>query len=77
MDFGVVREFNGIVLNALRRQGYKFLRKEVFDDGIVLLTPLFVDDPEEGHGERYSIPINDDQADEMARGVNTQEFYVL
>jgi hypothetical protein len=76
MEFTVVREFNGMILNGFRREGYKFLKKERFEEGISLLTPLYEDDPT-AIADTYTIPIDDDQADEMARGVNTQEFYVL
>lgn len=76
MEFATVREFNGMILDGFRGQGYQFLRKEKFNEAIVILTPLFEDEPAVGD-KSYVIPINDDQCDEMARGVNEQEFYVL
>jgi hypothetical protein len=76
MEFAVWKEFNGMILKCFREQGYKFLRYEKFDEGISMLTPLFNDDQVPADNG-YTIPIDDDQCDEMARGVNEQEFYVL
>jgi hypothetical protein len=69
-----MKDFNGVILQSYRRKGYFFLQFKVLGFfGIV--TPLF--DDEIVDDGAYAFPIDDERADNMARGLNDIEIYVL
>jgi hypothetical protein len=69
-----MKEFCGLILESYRVEGYQFLQyKRLGFFGIV--TPLF-DEAVVDDGAK-TIPIDDERADSMARGINEIEIYVL
>jgi hypothetical protein len=67
-------EFNFVILSSFMISGYKFVGYRSLEH-FAILTPCM----EEGEaGENvYVIPINDEQAYEMAGGLTEFSFYVL
>ena len=69
-----MKDFNGLILNSYRREGYQFLQFKILGF-FAIVTPLF--DDEKVDDGAYSFPINDERADNMARGLKDIEIYVL
>lgn len=70
----LMRDFSGIILESYRSEGYRYLQYKPLGF-FGLITPLFdllhVDDG------AYTIPIHDEQADALARGLTNIAIYVL
>lgn len=67
-------DFNSTILNSFKVSGYKFILYHSLDH-FALIAPLKEECPT---GESaYIIPILDEQASEMASGVDQFSFYVL